>query len=108
MEDRNLDERLAVVEAGADNGNQDEAYDIYVKNGISGNKVSFYAAPDNWLIQIFEGTAKDIGLNPQNSTNIYFNENGQSTSDSEMSLGEFGIGPGSVLTIQQDGKVAAD
>ncbi len=108
MEDRNLDERLAMAEASTGNGYQSEAYDIYVKNGISGNKVSFYANPDNWLIQIFEGTAVDIGLDPKNPKIIYFNEKGQSTSDSEMSISEFGIGPRDVLTIQPDAGVAAE
>jgi len=100
-----LNEALDMVEnteQGAENG-----FDITVMNGNSDSKTTFYASSENWLVQVFEGTAKSLGLDINKANNIYLNERGQSTSDAEMTLGEFGLKEGSVLTIQQDGKVAA-
>ena len=85
-----------------------EAYDIYVKHGISFNKTRVYMTGENLLIQVYECAAKDLGFKSDSSKAVYVNEKtGKSTPDSEMNLNEFEIGPEDVLTIFPDGKVAA-
>ena len=89
------------------NGQNGKEYDIYVKNGLSGAKTKLYVNEANELSQVFEATAKEIGLNIGEKNNIYINSKEQSSTDPEMTLGEFNVTEDSVLTIQQDAKVAA-
>lgn len=100
------DLNAALDMAEANEKNQKQAFSFFVKNVNSGSKVDFFATGENWLIQVLEGTAKDLGLDPKAKT-FFSNDEGQSTSDSNLSLAEFGIKEGSVLTIHQDAGVAA-
>ena len=99
------DLNAALDMAEAKEVDQKKAFNFFVKNVNSGNKVDFFATGENWLIQILEATAKDLGLNPDSKT-FFSNDEGQSTSDSTLSLAEFGIKEGSVLSIHQDAGVA--
>jgi len=104
-----LNDALDEIDGGVSGTqNSGEAFDIYVKNGASGNKTTFYTTGANWLSQVFEGTAKQIGLDVNKTNTIYINESGMSTTEGKLSVGEFGLKEGAVLTIQQDGKVAAE
>lgn len=86
---------------------QEEPYDIYVKNGISGNKTTLFVYPANTLGQVINQTAKSIGLDPNKSNSIFINEEtGDSSTDLAMPIEEFNIHPNGVLSILQDGKVA--
>lgn len=103
------DLNAALDMAEAEEVNQKKAFNFFVKNVNSGSKVEFFATGENWLIQVLQATAKDLGLNPdvEKEKTFFSNDEGQSTSDSKLSLGEFGIKENSVLTIHQDAGVAA-
>lgn len=103
----NLNEVLNVVEGAPENPNQSEAFEIYVKNANSGHKMSFYTKGENWLQQVYEATAVELGFSKEKSNPIYVNEDGKSTTEGEMTIAEFGVKAGSVLTINPDGRVAA-
>lgn len=100
------DLNAALDMAEAKEKDQKKAFSFFVKNVNSGSKVDFFATGENWLIQVLDGTAEALGLDPKAKT-FFSNDEGQSTSDSNLSLGEFGIKEGSVLTIHQDAGVAA-
>lgn len=104
----NLDAALEAVE-GRNNyaTSTQEAFDIYVKNGVSGAKTTLLVYPANTLKQVFDKTAKEIGIDPNKSNNIFINEEtGNSSTDCGMSIAEFSINPNGILSIHQDGKVA--
>ena len=66
---------------------------------------SVVAIADEIEMDISESGSVDLGLNPDSKT-FFSNDEGQSTSDSNLSLAEFGIKEGSVLSIHQDAGVA--
>jgi len=103
-----LDEALAEIERGENVVDSGEAFDMYVKHGVSFNKTQVYMTGENLLIQAFEAAADVIGLKSYTSNVIFVNEKtGKSTGDSEMSLKEFGIGSEDILTVYPDARVAA-
>ena len=99
------DLNAAVDVAESKEADQKKAFNFFVKYMTSGNKVEFFATGENWLIQVFEATAKDLGLKDYPYT-YYSNDEGQTTSDGNLSLAEFGIKEGSVLSIHTNGIVA--
>ena len=104
-----LDAALTEIENEAYRQNHLEPFDVNVKHGVSLAKTTVYMTGANLLIQVFEGAAKDLGFKEYSPKAVFVNEKtGKSTSDSEMSLDEFEIGPEEVLTIFPDGHVAAN
>lgn len=113
-----LDQALNEVEEGLagstestgtrDSAGNDTAYDIVIKNGQSGAKVTLYVTPDNTLGQVFSATAASLGFNKGKVNNIYVNERtSQSVTDPNVTLKEFKVLENYVVSIEQDGKVAA-
>lgn len=109
---RDLEQALSEVESGFnanETTNTDVAFDIIVKNGQTSQKTSLYVTPANTLRQVFEATATDLGFNISKTNNIYVNENtSQSATDSAVTLKEFQVAENTVISIEQDGKVAAE
>lgn len=110
-----LDQALNQVEEGlagsteatglAGNGS---SYDIVIKNGQSGAQSTLYVTPDNTLGQVFSATAKELGFNTEKVNNIYVNEKtSQSATDPNVTLKEFEVQEDTVISIVQDGRVAA-
>ena len=88
--------------------NTDEAFDIVVKNGNSGAKTTLYVTPANTLGQVFTGTASELGFNAEKNNNIFVNEGtSQSATDPSVTLRDFGVQENTIVSIEQDGKVAA-
>lgn len=103
-----FEDALSEVEKEGEYQSQGEAFDIIVKHGNSLNNTTFYITGDNYLIQAYEGTAKELGFKKDSSRAVFVNEKtGKTTAESDMTLTEFGIGANDVLTIFPDGKVAA-
>lgn len=104
---RDLNASLDMAEAAERAKNE---FTFFVKNANSGAKIEFFASGENWLIQVFDATAEKLGLNPdyQKDKPFFSNDAGKTTSDSEMSLSEFGIKEGSILSIHQNDGVAAN
>ncbi len=100
-----VEEALSTVEQEV-YAQEDKEYEIYVKNLNSDNKVSLKVTKGNDLGQVFEATAADLGI-MEGKVPIFINKDGQSCVDSRMTLGEFGIFEGDVLSINPDGNVAA-
>ena len=94
------DLNAAVDVTEAKEADQKKAFNFFVKDVNTGSKVEFFATGENWLIQVYEATAKDLGLKV-NPYTYYSSDEGQSTSDGNLSLAEFGIKEGSVLSIHQ-------
>lgn len=83
---------------------------IVVKNAVTGQKTTMPVYLGNQLAQIVAGCKKDqdIGLNPNSSSYIYVHERTRnSTSDGTQTVAEFGLKDNDVLSISDDGKVAA-
>lgn len=101
-----MEEKNTVIEdnIGNSGGNsyesdeQLEAFDIYVKHGISLCKTSAYVIKVNWLCQVYDLVAIDLGFR-ESAKCIFENEQGQRTNDSQLSLEEFGITKESTITI---------
>lgn len=108
---RNLEQALSEVEngLGTEETNTSNAFDIIVKNGQTSQKTTLYVTPANTLKQVFEATARDLGFNINKTNNIYVNEKtSQSATDSAVTLKEFQVNENTVISIEQDGKVAAE
>lgn len=107
---RDLEQVLSEVESGlgTEKTNTSNAFDIVVKNGQTSQKTTLYVSPANTLRQVFEATAKELGFNVNKTNNIYVNEKtSQSATDSAVTLEEFQVNENTVISIEQDGKVAA-
>lgn len=109
----NLDAALAEVEGrngSYDDGYyQEQPYEIHVKHGVSFQKTSIKVLSANTLGQVFNKTAQEIGIDPRKDNSIFMNEQtGSSTTDSTMTVGEFGLINGSTVVVHPDGKVAAE
>lgn len=108
---RDLEQALSEVEnvLGTEETNTRNAFDIIVKNGQTSQKTTLYVTPANTLKQVFEATARDLGFNINKTNNIYVNEKtSQSATDSAVTLKEFQVNENTVISIEQDGKVAAE
>lgn len=108
---RNLEQSLSEVENDISTGemNTNNAFDIVVKNGQTSQKTTLYVTPANTLRQVFEATARELGFNVSKTNNIYVNERtSQSATDSAVTLKEFQVDENTVISIEQDGKVAAE
>lgn len=94
---------------GVVNGNADNvAFDIVVKNGQDSQKTTLYVTPANTLGQVFEATAAELGFNTGKKNNIFVNEStSQSATDPTVTLKEFQVSENTIISIEQDGKVAA-
>lgn len=85
-----------------------KAFDIYVKEGISGRITTLYITKINWLEQVYEQTARYLGLDSKWICRaIYENELGQQTSNGSFSLEEFNISEGDTITIYARGSVGS-
>lgn len=107
---RDLEQVLSEVESGfvTEETNTNNAFDIVVKNGQTSQKTTLYVTPANTLRQVFEATATELGFNVNKTNNIYVNEKtSQSATDSSVTLKEFQVNENTVISIEQDGKVAA-
>lgn len=107
---RDLEQVLSEVESGfvTEETNTNNAFDIVVKNGQTSQKTTLYVTPANTLRQVFEATATELGFNVNKTNNIYVNEKtSQSATDSYVTLKEFQVNENTVISIEQDGKVAA-
>lgn len=107
---RDLEQALSEVESGfvTEETNTNNAFDIVVKNGQTSQKTTLYVTPANTLRQVFEATATELGFNVNKTNNIYVNEKtSQSATDSSVTLKEFQVNENTVISIEQDGKVAA-
>lgn len=62
-----------------------EAFYIFVRNGIYGCKTEAYVTKENWLCQVYELVAEDLGFR-EKAKCVFENEQGQRTSDSLLSL----------------------
>ena len=101
MEAKALTEKT--IPADVEYGTQ---YNIIVKSYNSGMERKLTVFPTNTLGQAYKATASDLGINDRENV-IFVNEKTQaSVSDSDMTIGEFGIGDGNTLIIQPDGMVA--
>ena len=108
---RDLEQVLSEVESGfvTEETNTNNAFDIVVKNGQTSQKTTLYVTPANTLRQVFEATATELGFNVNKTNNIYVNEKtSQSATDSSVTLKEFQVNENTVISIEQDGKVAAE
>ena len=107
---RDLERVLSEVESGfcVEEKAVNNAFDIIVKNGQTSQKTTLYVTPANTLKQVFEATARELGFNINKTNNIYVNEQtSQSATDSAVTLKEFQVNENTVISIEQDGKVAA-
>lgn len=108
---RDLEQALSEVESSFtanQTASTDVAFDIEVKNGQTSQKTTLYVTPANTLRQVFEATATDLGFNINKTNNIYVNEKtSQSATDAAVTLKEFQVTENTVISIEQDGKVAA-
>lgn len=104
-----LERALSEVENGfSETDDRNNAFDITVKNGQTGAKEGLYVTPENTLGQVFNATATALGFNVSKSENIFVNERtGQSSTDSSITLKEFQVLENNVISVEQDGKVAA-
>ena len=108
---RDLEQALSEVEngLGTEETNTGNAFDVVVKNGQTSQKTTLYVTPANTLKQVFEATAGELGFNINKTNNIYVNEKtSQSATDSAVTLKEFQVNENTVISIEQDGKVAAE
>lgn len=104
-----LEQALNQVETGMTNEVDDnKAFDIVVKNGQTSQKTTLYVTPANTLEQVFTATADELGFNTGKTNNIYVNERtSQSATDATVTLKEFQVTENTIISIEQDGKVAA-
>ena len=105
-----LDQALNEVEREFDNVTVDNnsAFDITVKNGISEEKTMLYVTKANTLGQVLNATAVQLGINTEKNDIIFVNETtGISATDTGLTLGEFKAEENTVISIASNGKVAA-
>lgn len=104
-----LDQALNAVENEfTREANDNEAFDIIVKNGQNNVKTTLYVTPSNTLGQVFTATATALGFNTEKTNNIFVNElTSQSATVPAVTLKEFQVSENTVVSIEQDGKVAA-
>jgi len=84
------------------------AFDIIVENGTSGQKTTLYVTRANTLAQVLGATATQLGINTEKGDIIFVNKTtGVSATDTGLSLGEFKAEENTVISISNNGKVAA-
>ena len=91
--------------------NNKEAYEIKICHKITGAKEVVPVYGTNTLGQVVQGYGELIGLKSENNKFLFYNEKAtpkRSTSDQNVTVAEFDIGPGDTLGISDEGSVAAE
>lgn len=91
--------------------NDKEAYEIKICHKITGAKEVVPVYGTNTLGQVVQGYGELIGLKSENNKFLFYNEKStpkRSTSDQNVTVAEFGIGPNDTLGISDEGSVAAE
>ncbi|MBR3974212.1 MAG: hypothetical protein IKJ99_09735 [Oscillospiraceae bacterium] len=90
--------------------NDKEAFEIKICHKITGATEAVPVYGSNTLGQVVQGYGTLIGLKAENNKFLFYNEQAtpkRSTSDQNVTIAEFGIGPGDKLGISDEGSVAA-
>lgn len=105
-----IDAMLQKKAAETSAANDKEAFEIKICHKITGAKDTVPVYGSNTLGQVVQGYGELIGLKSENNKFLFYNEKAmpkRSTSDQNVTIAEFGIGPGDTLGISDEGSVAA-
>ncbi len=108
---RNIDEMISERENEVmDNGfgtDNDGRYEITIINKGPGSTATVRVHPEHTLDDIFKISEEAISVRKGDGPIIFENERTKkSTSDLQMTIRDFGIGPGDKLLINGEGNVA--
>lgn len=105
-----IDAMLQKKAAEASAASDKEVFEIKICHKITGAKEVVPVYGSNTLGQVVQGYGELIGLKSENNKFLFYNEKAtpkRSTSDQNVTIAEFGIGPGDTLGISDEGSVAA-